>query len=186
MEGLINKMKGIHKDPNRVLFSKSGSSPPSSLGSYSAGGSVAASILLKKRLTLPFLAFLAALALGLMFMLPGGLLQAQDSTTIEYAENGEDPVATFTAEDLEGVTPIHWSVPTDLSADEIDGIVDADDADNGDFTIDKDGVLKFNIEDTNDGSSPGSPTSRTDRAASLARPTPTKWSWLPPTLRQAV
>ena len=76
---------------------------------------------------------------------------------VNYAENGEDPVATFTAEDPEGVTPIHWSVPTDLSADEIDGIVDADDADNGDFTIDKDGVLKFNIEDTNDGSSPGSP-----------------------------
>ena len=33
--------------------------------------------------------------------------------TISYAENGEGPVATFTAEDPEGVTPIKWSLATD-------------------------------------------------------------------------
>ena len=36
-----------------------------------------------------------------------GPLQAQDAA-IEYAENGKDPVATFTAEDPEGDTPIIW------------------------------------------------------------------------------
>ena len=97
MEGLINKMKGIYKDPNRVLFPKSGSSPPSGVGTHSTNGSIAASILLKKRLTLPLLAFLAALAVGLLFMLPGGPLHAQEAMTeLDHAENSTDPVATFT------------------------------------------------------------------------------------------
>ena len=114
---------------------------PKSSGQRSPGGG--ASILANKRLTLPFLAFVAVLAAGLLFLLPGGLLQAQDSTTIEYPENGKDPVATFTATDPEGVTPITWSVPTDLIATNIDVIEDTDDADNGAFDIDKDGMLKF-------------------------------------------
>ena len=29
---------------------------------------------------------------------------------IEYAENGKGPVASFTAEDPEGVTPIVWDI----------------------------------------------------------------------------
>ena len=64
--------------------------------------------------------------------------------SVNYPENGEDAVATFTATDPEGVTPITWSVPTDLVAGNIDDIEDADDADNASFDIDKDGMLKFN------------------------------------------
>ena len=30
--------------------------------------------------------------------------------SVSYAENGKGPVATFTAEDPEGATPITWSV----------------------------------------------------------------------------
>ena len=48
------------------------------------------------------LALLAALAVGLLFLLPGGLLQAQDDGMIGYAENGTDPVATYTGIDPEG------------------------------------------------------------------------------------
>ena len=85
-----------------------------------------------------------------------GPLQAQDNGTIMYAENGDGPVATFTATDPEGATSITWSLAT--NAADIEG-VDADDvADEGDFMIDpKDGVLKFNIATAEDGSSPGSP-----------------------------
>ena len=36
-----------------------------------------------RRYTLPFIALLAALTLGLLFLLPGGLLQAQDDGTID-------------------------------------------------------------------------------------------------------
>ena len=64
--------------------------------------------------------------------------------SVNYAENRKDPVATFTATDPEGVTPITWSVPATVDAANIDGIEDVDDADNGSFTIDKDGMLKFN------------------------------------------
>ena len=73
-------------------------------------------------------------------MLPGSLLQAQDSAPVEYAENGTGPVATFTATDPEGAMPITWSVA--VNAD-IDGVESADITDNGLFTIDKDGMLKF-------------------------------------------
>ena len=38
-------------------------------------------------------------------------LFAQDGGPIEYAENGMGPVATFTATDPEGKTPV-WSLPT--------------------------------------------------------------------------
>ena len=47
------------------------------------------SLLLKKRLALPIVALLAALAVGLLFLLPGGPLHAQDADgPIMYAENG--------------------------------------------------------------------------------------------------
>ena len=78
-----------------------------SSGHRSPGGG--ASILANKRLTLPFLAFVAVLAAGLLFLLPGGLLQAQDDGTIEYPENGTDPVATFSSEDPDG-DDITWAV----------------------------------------------------------------------------
>ena len=145
MEGLINKMKGIYKDPNRVLFPKSGSSPPSGVGSHSTNGSVAASILLKKRLTLPFLAFLAALTLGLLFLLPGSPLHAQEAMTeLDHAENSTDPVATFTAVDPEGRT-VYWSLLDSHVGIMVDGtpLIEGDVADYGDFNISMDGVLTF-------------------------------------------
>ena len=145
MEGLISKMKGIRKDPNRVLFPKSGNSLPSSLGSHSASGGIAASPLLNKRFTLPFLAVLAALAVGLLFLLPGGLLQAQQNnmTMVSHAENDEGAVATFTATDPEGITPITWSLLASDASDPTGVDADVDSADAEHFTIDKDGMLKF-------------------------------------------
>ena len=96
--------------------------------------------------------------------------------SVNYAENGEGPVATFTATDPEGVTPIAWSVPTNLTADNIDGIEDADDVDNGVFEIDEDGVLKFI-------SPPDYEASGRKAAGTKATTTPTTWWWLLPTLR---
>ena len=59
-----------------------------------------------------------------------GPLQAQGSSPIEYPENGEGAVATFTATDPELAGAITWSLAT------------GDDAE--DFEIDKaSGVLKF-------------------------------------------
>ncbi|MYA49220.1 MAG: cadherin repeat domain-containing protein [Chloroflexi bacterium] len=92
-----------------------------------------------RKYTLPLLALLAAVALVMWLLLPGGALQAQDQT-IEYAENGKDPVATFTADDPEGATSITWSLATDTTIDDVEA---ADIVDNASFSIDKDGVLKF-------------------------------------------
>ena len=122
MEGLINKMKNIHRDPS---LSPRGLAPgtakktsskrhiPGGLlpghgrmrsGHQSLGGIAASpASLINKRFALPFLALLAVLTAGLLFLLPGGLLQAQDDgdARIEYAENGTDPVATYTGLDPE-------------------------------------------------------------------------------------
>ena len=95
---------------------------------------------------------LAVLAVGLLFLMPGGPLQAQDGA-IEYAENGTDPVATFTGLDPEGRT-VYWDlVPTaEFTAIDVNGdgdtedagdIVATDIADAGDFSISSDGVLSF-------------------------------------------
>ena len=68
--------------------------------------------LLNSRFTLPFAFVLAAslLAVSLMFMLPGGLLHAQEADEpIQYPENDTGPVATFTAIDPEGES-IVWSL----------------------------------------------------------------------------
>ena len=108
-------------------------------GRRSPGGG--ASLLSNKRLTLPFLAVVAVLAAGLLFLMPGGLLQAQENAPIMYAENGEDAVATFTATDPEGSMTIVWSLATDAS---IEGVGTADVVDNALFTFDEeDGMLKF-------------------------------------------
>ena len=115
---------------------------PKSSGHRSPGGG--ASILSNKRLTLPFLALVAVLAAGLLFLMPGGLLQAQDGGSgagciekadetgydCEYAENGKDPVATFTATDPEGAK-VSWDLDTDGGTD------------HALFAISKDGVLTF-------------------------------------------
>ena len=180
MEGLINKMKNIHRDPSlspRGLApgTANKTSPKSHIpggllpghgrmrsGPRShRGGAASPSLLLNKRFTLPFLALLAVLTAGLLFLMPGGLLQAQDDmTTLKYAEKGTDPVATFTAPDPEGARAIVWSLlpataPTDGSRafpidvngngerdDDVD-IAMADAADAGRFEISKDGVLSF-------------------------------------------
>ena len=97
------------------------------------------------------LALLAALAVGL---LPGGLLQAQDSTTVEYAENGTGLVLTLSAGDPEDATPITWSLPTGVDGTgnceaittDLDGtgpLAIADAQDNCVFKISQSGVLEF-------------------------------------------
>ena len=75
-----------------------------------SGGATSPSSLYKRASgALTVTAFLAVLAFGLLFLLPGGPAWAQDADTIEYAENGTDPVATYTAVDPEGVA-IAWSL----------------------------------------------------------------------------
>ncbi len=101
------------------------------------------SVALNARPVLFAMTLLAAIAFGMMLMLPGSPLHAQD-TTIEYAEHGEDAVATFTADDPEGATPIAWDIVE--GAGDPDGAGDLEAADNADaasFTIDEDGMLKF-------------------------------------------
>ena len=67
--------------------------------------------------------------MGLLFLLPGGLLQAQDDAMIEYPENGTDAVATFSATDPD-MDGIAWMVTG---------------TDGEDFAIDgKTGELTFN------------------------------------------
>ena len=152
MEGLINKMKGIHKDPNRALSPKSGNGLPSSLGSHSTGGGGASSLLLNKRLTLPFLAVVAALAVGLLFLLPGGLLQAQETSkkTVEYTENATISVLTLSASDPEGAAPIVWSKLETLPspAPDVGGtaLAVADIADHERFDVSQSGVLTFKMK----------------------------------------
>ena len=107
---------------------------------YSPTGSPnSPSLLVKRQFAIPMLAVLAVAALGLWLLLPGGALRAQDAA-IPYAENSKDLVATFTADDPEGSTPITWSVATN---DNINGVEEADVADAASFEIDEDGMLKF-------------------------------------------
>ena len=63
---------------------------------------------LNPRFILPFV---FVLALSLLFLLPGGLAQAQTAEQFfTYPENGTGSVATFTASDPEGAMPIVWSL----------------------------------------------------------------------------
>ena len=141
MEGVIGRMKVIQRIfPPSARHVGAGSRQQALDGHGSPGA--AATLLLRKHLTITFLVIIAALAVAL-FLMPGGLIQAQqdDMTMVSFAENGEDAVATFTATDPEGAMPITWSLATD---DNIDGVEAADIADGADhFTIGQDGVLKF-------------------------------------------
>ena len=110
------------------------------LANAAAPPGAASSSLSHRKYTPPLLALLAAVALGIWLLLPGGALQAQ-SETIEYPEHGKEPVATFTADDPEGATSITWSVAEDAS---VEGVDAADVVDFASFSIDKDGVLTFN------------------------------------------
>ena len=68
---------------------------------------------------------------------------AQDDGTIEYAENGMDPVATFTATDPED-RMVYWTLAP--AGDDPDGEGDLavpDAADAAEFSISADGVLSF-------------------------------------------
>ena len=58
------------------------------------------------------------MAVGLLFLLPGGLAWAQDANDpIEYDENGTGPVATYTATDPEGTAITSWTLAgTDADA----------------------------------------------------------------------
>ena len=104
-------------------------------------GSRPPSRLRNRGLALPVLALLAALA---VVLLPGGLLQAQSAEQFfTYAENGDGPVATFTASDPEGAMPIVWSVAATGFTDEAAGIATADVVDRDEFDITSDGVLSF-------------------------------------------
>ena len=98
------------------------------------------SLLAKRQFAFPILAVLAVAALGLWLLLPGGALRAQDAA-IEYAENGTDPVATYTATDPEGRT-VYWSLAEGAVDDEVET---GDFEDSGEFSITADGVLSFNF-----------------------------------------
>ena len=66
-------------------------------------------------------ALLTLLAGGLLAMLPGGPLHAQDAA-IEYAEDRTDPVATYTAVDPEQTAITSWTLAgTDAAAFTIEG-----------------------------------------------------------------
>ena len=103
---------------------------------------------------------LVAVVAVLAALLTASVVRAQqdDSMDIEYAENGDGPVATFTAVDPEGATPITWSIATADQVTADDDLDGPDNADAEDFMIDdEDGVLKFDIDAAEDGSSLGSP-----------------------------
>ena len=106
---------------------------------------------LHKLPTPAILVFLAVLGLGLVFLLPGGLLQAQSAEQfIAYAENGEGPVARFTASDPEGATPGFWSLTAETVTDAVET---ADIADRALFKIDQNGVLSFKTSPNYEGRS---------------------------------
>ena len=83
---------------------------------------------------------LAALVAVLVALLPGGLLQAQGGTTIEYMENSTVPVITLSAADPETASPIVWSL---ADVDDFDDVINDDVADNASFNISQGGVLTF-------------------------------------------
>ena len=98
---------------------------------------------MNSKLNLPAgVAVFAALVVGLMFLMPGGLLQAQSAEQFfTYPENGDGPVATFTATDPEGAMPLLWSLTDEVVGDA--DVIQADIADEDVFKIDQNGVLSF-------------------------------------------
>ena len=87
---------------------------------------------------------LAVLVAVLAALLTAGVIRSDGhSTEIDYAEEGEGAVLTFTATDPEDATPIAWHIATATQVGAEDDLVDADNTDAADFMIDKDGMLKF-------------------------------------------
>ena len=117
VEGLISKMRNTHKDlpppppppppsfaaetaqaslGRRLQRALTGGPDRKFSGPHSPpGGAASPSLPLNRRLSFPIITLLAALAVGLLFLLPGGPLQAQDDGPIKYAENGTGAVATL-------------------------------------------------------------------------------------------
>ena len=108
------------------------------------------------------LAALVVVLGALLYLLPGGLAQAQQAQqSFTYAETDTRPVATFSATDPEDVTPIVWSLLTNATGEQNlgiftdtdgtpDGVDDSPDdvqpddiADSDEFTISQSGVLTF-------------------------------------------
>ena len=104
------------------------------------GSAASPSLLVNRHLAFPIIALIAALALALLFLMPGGPLHAQDDGTIPYPENGMDAVATFTGTDPEE-RMVYWSLADEaVSAAEV---TSDDVADQEHFMISADGVLSF-------------------------------------------
>ena len=136
---------------------------PKSSGHRSPGGG--ASILLNKRLTLPFLAFVAALAVALGVLLAAqSAVSAQTVSHITYPEDSKDAVATLTASDPERVGTTVWDLLTDASdtqditGDGNDNVDPADIEDNADFKISDAGVLEFMTQPDFENPADASPT----------------------------
>ena len=134
--------------------------------------------------TVTAVAALALMAVVLATALPAWAQEGNE--VVDYAENGADPVATFTAVDPEGRT-VYWDLvsATDFTAIDVNGDGDADDAgdiaaddvaDAGDFSISMDGVLSFKFP-------PDFETLNiVNRLLGHSQlRTCTRWSWWPPT-----
>ena len=93
----------------------------------------------------PIVMLAVLLAAGLLFLMQGGLLQAQvASETFYHHEKDTGPVVTLSASDPERVTPIVWSLPAAGADPDGDGELVANDTqDNGDFKINAAGELSF-------------------------------------------
>ena len=91
--------------------------------------------------TVTAVAALALMAVVLATALPAWA-QSDNGLERDYAENGTDPVATFTAVDPEGRT-VYWSLLTELSSPAPEVLTEPDIADASDFSISMDGVLNF-------------------------------------------
>ena len=87
------------------------------------------------------LAALVVVLGALLFLLPGGLVQAQNDVYIDaYPENSKEPVATLTATDPENVRTIVWEV-VPAATPYPEGVAADDAADAADFMISPNGVL---------------------------------------------
>ena len=161
MEGLISKMRNIHKSTPPSFRRRENAAaivkapPPGALtkgpdrkfpGFHPPlGGATSPPLLINRRFAFPILALLAAL-IACLVLFPGGPVQAQAAEiSLDYDENGTGPVFAFAARDPEGVVPpTIWSVVEAIEGIPGDeAVVGGDIEDNDDFLINDDGVLTF-------------------------------------------
>ena len=144
----VTVLIGAASPGRRLPGALAGGSHRSFSGPRSLPGGAASSSLPYRKHALPVLALLAAAALGLWLLLPGGALHAQNGGTIMFPENGEGTVAVFTATDPEGKS-VEWSVlpvvdaPIDVDNDGTPEFTADDAADAALFEISKSGELTF-------------------------------------------